>query len=174
MGQEPQNVISPADVLKKEKQEDNSNDDINMNDEKLTKRQLLEKELKDIGCYINMDTDNDDQMNRTYQGEHFIIGCSADSPYLFIYDIAWYSADIDDVDNFSLVRQAVNACNFNNTSTLLYTIDEEKKCVNVHTRQWALFGSFIPNIGDYLRARLEDSFAQHHNFFNKMEELRRQ
>lgn len=137
-------------------------------------QQLLERVLKNIGCHINMCADNEDEFRITYQGEHFTIVYSEDSLYITIYDIAWYSESLDDIDNLSLVRQAVNLCNQNNGSTVLYTIDKENKCVNVHTRQVVFFGSFIPNTEDYLRSRFEDSFLQHHNFYRCMEVSRKE
>lgn len=136
--------------------------------------QLLERVLKNIGCHIDMCKDEKDTFYVTYQGEHFTIIYSETSPFINIYDVAWYSAELDDIDNLSLVRQAVNACNRENLSTVLYTIDKENNCVNVHTRQSVLFGSYIPDIEGYLRSRFEDSFRQHHNFYRFMEEKRKE
>ena len=110
----------------------------------------------------------------TYQGEHFTIIYSEDSPYITIYDVAWYSAELIDIDNLSLVRQAVNACNQQNLATVLYTIDKDENCVNVHTRQCTIFGAYIPEVEDYLRSRLEDSFRQHHNFYRHIEAIRKE
>ena len=137
-------------------------------------RSLLEKTMKNIGCHINMCAEKEGEFNVTYQGEHFTVVYSEDSPYITIYDIAWYSEEVYDIDNLSLVRQTVNQCNQRNCSTVLYTIDKEKNCVNVHTRQCIVFGSYIPDFEDYLRSRFEDSFQQHHNFYRIMEEIRKE
>ena len=135
---------------------------------------LLEVSLKNIGCHINMCKEESGQLHITYQGEHFTIYYSEDSPYIDIYDIAWYSAGLIDIDNLSLVRQAVNACNQQNLATVLYTIDKEDNCVNVHTRQCTIYGSYIPDAEAYLRSRFEDSFRQHHNFYRHIEEIRKE
>ena len=155
--------------------------DETINDEQMANRydglntcQLLEKVLKNIGCHINMCKDEENHIYATYQGEHFTIIYSETSPYITIYDVAWYSAELIDIDNLSLVRQAVNVCNKENISTVLYTIDKEENCVNVHTRQCIVFGSYIPDVEDYLRSRFEDSFRQHHNFYRNMEEIRKE
>lgn len=132
-------------------------------------KSLLERTMKNIGCHINMCAEKDNEFNITYQGEHFSVVYSDDSPYITIYDIAWYSEELNDIDNFSMVTKAVNLCNQRNTSTVLYTIDKENNCVNVHTRQCVVFGSYIPKLEDYLRSRFEDSFQQHHNFYRCME-----
>lgn len=145
---------------------------VSNNYEGMNKRQLLEMVMKNIGCHINLCEEGDD-FHVTYQGEHFSITFSEDSPFISVYDICWYSADLEDIDNFSLVRQAVNACNRNSLATVLYTIDKKEKCVNVHTRQCVIFGSFIPDIEDYMRALFEDSFKQHHAFYRNMEEIRK-
>ena len=132
-------------------------------------KSLLERTMKNIGCHINMCAEKDNEFNITYQGEHFSVVYSDDSPYITIYDIAWYSEELNDIDNFSMVTKAVNLCNQRNTSTVLYTIDKENNCVNVHTRQCVVFGSYIPKLEDYLRSMFEDSFQQHHNFYRCME-----
>ena len=135
---------------------------------------LLEQTLKNVGCHINMCAEKDGEFNVTYQGEHFTVVYSEDSPYITIYDIAWYSEELNDIDNFSMVTKAVNLCNQQNTSTVLYTIEKDKNCVNVHTRQCVVFGSFLPKLEDYLRSRFEDSFQQHHNFYRYMELSRKE
>jgi len=142
--------------------------------ERCTMQQLLETTLKNVGCHINMCKEEENHIYATYQGEHFTIYYDETSPFITIYDVSWYSAELYDIDNLSLVRQAVNACNRENTSTVLYTIDEKEKCINVHTRQRIVFGSYIPEIEDYLRSRFEDSFRQHHNFYKNMEEIRKE
>ena len=135
---------------------------------------LLEVTLKNIGCHIDMCKEESGQFHVSYQGEHFTIYYSEDSPFINIYDLAWYSAELFDIDNLSVVKQAVNACNQQNLATVLYTIDKEENCINVHTRQSTIFGSFIPEIEEYLRSRFEDSFRQHHNFYRQIEEKRKE
>lgn len=135
---------------------------------------LLKLSLKKIGCHINLCKEEPGVFQVTYQGEQFRIYYSEESPYINIYDIAWYSSELDDIDNLSVVRQAINACNQQNLATVLYTIDKETNCLNVHTRQCTIFGSYIPNVENYLRSRLEDSFRQHHNFYRQIEEIRKE
>ena len=137
-------------------------------------RSLLERTMKNIGCHINLCAEQESEFKVTYQGEHFSVVYSEDSPYITIYDIAWYSEELNDIDNFSMVTKAVNLCNQRNTSTVLYTIDKENNCVNVHTRQCVVFGSYLPDLNDYLRSRFEDSLQQHHNFYRCMEMSRKE
>ena len=143
-----------------QKNEDNMTTEVQSANMKL----LLEQTLKNIGCHINMCEEKEGEFHITYQGEHFTI----------IYDVAWYSAELIDIDNLSLVRQAVNACNQQNLATVLYTIDKDENCVNVHTRQCTIFGAYIPEVEAYLRSRLEDSFRQHHNFYRHIEAIRKE
>jgi len=142
--------------------------------EGLNKAQLLERVMKNIGCHINLCKVDSNEFHVTYQGEHFTIAYSEDSPYISVYDLAWYTAELNDIDNLALVRQAVNACNMQNIATVLYTIDKEENCVNIHTRQCAIFGSYIPEVEDYLRSLFENSFRQHHNFYRHIEEIRKE
>jgi len=142
--------------------------------EGLSMGKLLEAVIKNIGGHINLCKDDKEQLHIIYQGEHFTIIYSDDSSIINIYDVAWYSAELNDIENLSLVRQAVNACNRENSSTVLYTMEKEENSVNVHTRQSIVFGSFIPNVDEYLRSRFEDSFRQHHNFYRIMESIRQE
>lgn len=142
--------------------------------EGLNTAQLLETVAKSIGCQVYHDKENKDRCFITYQGEHFMVFTSETSPFLHIYDMSWYSAPLDDIDNLSLVRQAINACNMDDLATVLYTIDKKENCVNVHTRQSCIFGPYIPQIANYLRSRFDDSFRQHHNFYQRMENIRKE
>ena len=140
----------------------------------LSQNHLLERVMKNIGCHINMCKEDEGQIHVTYQGEHFTITYSDDSPFINIYDVAWYSAELADIDNLALVRKAVNECNQQNSATVLYTIEKEEGCLNVHTCQCTIFGSYIPDVEAYLRSRFEDSFRQHHNFYRIIEEIRKE
>ena len=154
--------------------EPQNKDDMTTEVQSVSMKLLLEQTLKNVGCHINMCEEKEGEFHITYQGEQFRIYYSEESPYINIYDIAWYSSELDDIDNLSVVRQAINACNQQNLATVLYTIDKETNCLNVHTRQCTIFGSYIPNVENYLRSRLEDSFRQHHNFYRQIEEIRKE
>ena len=138
----------------------------------LNTKELLFAVAKNIGCNIQRDEEDPNRIYLNYQGEHFTVGASEESPFLYIYDVAWYSASLDDIENLSLIRQAVNSCNAEYAATVLYTIDKDENCVNIHTRQCVLFGDYIPSVDEYLRSRLDDSFRQHHNFYQHMEKIR--
>ena len=140
----------------------------------LSMKQLLESIMKNLGCHIDMCKENESQFLITYQGEPFTIVYSEGSPFVYFYDVAWYSAELTDIDNLALVRKAINECNQQNSSTLLYTIDKENGYMNVHTQQCTIFGSYIPDIETYLHSRFEDSFRQHHNFYRRMELIRKE
>ena len=157
-----------------EELEDNRVQKVDSQYDGLDIKTMLERVLKNVGCHINMCGEKEGEFNITYQGEHFSIAYSENSRLINIYDVAWYAEDLNDIDNLSLVRQAVNMCNQYNSATVLYTIDKENNRVNVHTRQSVAFGSFIPDIEAYLRSRLEDSFQQHHNFYRCMEVSRKE
>ena len=142
--------------------------------EGLSMGELLDTIVKNIGGQIESNDMETDRFYVTYQGEHFTILYSDECLLIQIYDVAWYSAEANDIENLSLVRQAVNACNKDNSSTVLYTIEKEENRVNVHTRQCIVFGSFLPDVEGYLRSRFEDSFRQHHNFYRIMEGIRQE
>ena len=164
----PENAMSSPTVTEETKKtEENKYEGMNP-------LQLLMAVTKDLGIKIEQSEERADLFYLEYQGEKFSVVCDGKSPYITLYDINWYSAETADIDNFSLLRRAVNACNFQNLSTVLYSIDEETQQVVLSTRQVFVFEAYIPNVDDYFRSRLDDSFHQHHNFFSRMEELRKE
>ena len=49
--------------------------------------------MKNLGCHIDMCKENESQFLITYQGEPFTIVYSEGSPFVYIYDVAWYSVE---------------------------------------------------------------------------------
>ena len=140
--------------------------------EGMTQRELLMTVLKELNCQPEEDETEPDRILVAYQGERFIIDYSEQSKYISIHDVWWYNAPLDDIELLSDIRKVVNACNFDNHTTLIYTINTEENVIGVHTRQSMIFVPEIHNLRDYLASQFLDSFRQHQNFFSRLNSLK--
>ena len=140
--------------------------------EGMTQRELLMTVLKELNCQPEGDETEPDRILVAYQGERFIIDYSEQSKYISIHDVWWYNAPLDDIELLSDIRKVVNACNFDNHTTLIYTINTEENVIGVHTRQSMIFVPEIRNLRDYLASQFLDSFRQHQNFFSRLNSLK--
>ena len=70
------------------------------------------------------------------------------------------------------MKKAINGSNLNNSVTTVYTIDEEGKSVDVHSKSIVYFASQIPDIENYLRIELTEFFSAHQYVGNEMAKLR--
>ena len=142
--------------------------------EEMTQRQRLLTVLKEMNCQPEEDPEEPERINVAYQGERFIIDYSEQSKYISIYDVWWYNAPLNDIEQLSDIRKVVNACNFDNHTTLVYTINTEENVIGIHSRQSMVFVPEIPNLKDYLSSQFVDSFRQHQNFHARLNALKGQ
>ena len=145
-----------------------------MENEKGTRDLFLET-LTNIGCQYELaDEEGDDRIFFAYQGEHFFVEARNNLRFIQIYDTHWGHIELYDVEEFARLKKAINGANLNNTVTTVYTIDEEAKTVDVHSKSTILFIPQIPDIGDYLRLELNEFFGAHRFVGNEMAKLREQ
>lgn len=125
---------------------------------------------------LNLQYEFDDSQNFIvkYQGETFRVIAEDESAYLYIQDLHWYDAPLDDIDNLSLVYKAVNECNMRDMVRLVYTIDGAENELSLHVLYDILWLSQIPNMESYLQASFDKMLRAHLLFFRQMEELRRE
>lgn len=142
--------------------------------EGMTQRERLLTVLKEMNCQPEEDTEEPERILVAYQGERFIIDYSEQSKYISIHDVWWYNAPLDDIELLSDIRKVVNACNFDNHTTLIYTINTEENVIGVHCRQSMVFVPEIRNLKDYLASQFVDSFRQHQNFHARLNALKGQ
>ena len=145
-----------------------------MDNDKSTRDLFLET-LKNIGCQYELSNEEgDDRIFFAYQGEHFFVEARNNLRFIQIYDTHWAHVALYDVDEFTRLKKAINGANLNNPVTTVYTIDEEAKTVDVHSKSTILFIPQIPDIGDYLRLELNEFFGAHRFVENEMAKLREQ
>jgi hypothetical protein len=118
--------------------------------------------------------EGDDRIFFAYQGENFFVYARNDSRFIYVYDTHWGHVELYDVDEFTRLKKAINSSNISNSVVTIYTIDEEGKNVDVHSKSTVLFIPQIPEIEEYLRHELNEFFNAHRFVGNEMAKLREQ
>lgn len=135
-------------------------------------RDLLMQTLTNIGCQYQLGEDDDDRIYFAYQGEHFFADCVNEARYVHLYDPFWGHVELYDIDEVSRLRRAINTANMNCGVTIVFTIDEDGKNMDVHTRAVIPFQSQMPDLEDHLRIELNEFFRAHQVLFVEMTKLR--
>ena len=132
-------------------------------------RDLFMETLTKIGCqYEIADEENDNRIFFAFQGEHFWADARNDRKYIQIFDPQWEYVELYDIDEFARLKKAINGSNLNNSVTTVYTIDEDGKSVDVHSKSIVYFSPQIPDIENYLRTELAEFFCAHQYVGNEM------
>lgn len=140
----------------------------------ISTRDLCVEILRKLNCEIQFDEENEYTMYFTYQGEHFHIDTWKDCLMIGIWDTWWGTVDLDDLDDVSRIRKAINVVNINSFLTMVYSIDQEHQQFVVHTKRQCLLVSQIPNIENYLAAMLAGFFDVQRSFKEELDKLRRE
>ena len=148
--QEPDVSTQPeasADIQQKEKQ-----------DEPPHTKDLCIELLKQLNCEVTTSKENENRLYFEYQGEHIVIDASNDSYFIEMWDPWWLIVPLDDLEQMSNVRKAINVTNSWGGTTVYYTIEEEQKFV-LHPKRQCILPKELPNVKEYLMALLNDFFT---------------
>lgn len=137
-----------ADILQEEKQEEPPH----------TKDLCIEL-LKQLNCEVFVSEEEENRLDFKYQGEHFIIDATNESFFINIWDPGWYVVPLDDLEQMSNVRKAVNTINNYSGTTIVYYIEEEGQKFILHSKRQCILPKDLPYVKEYLRALLDDFFA---------------
>ena len=137
-----------ADILQEEKQEEPPH----------TKDLCIEL-LKQLNCEVFVSEEEENRLDFKYQGEHFIIDATTESFFINIWDPGWYVVPLDDLEQMSNVRKAVNTINNYSGTTIVYYIEEEGQKFILHSKRQCILPKDLPHVKEYLRALLDDFFA---------------
>lgn len=137
-----------ADILQEEKQEEPPH----------TKDLCIEL-LKQLNCEVFVSEEEENRLEFKYQGEHFIIDATNESFFINIWDPGWYVVPLDDLEQMSNVRKAVNTINNYSGTTIVYYIEEEGQKFILHSKRQCILPKDLPHVKEYLRALLDDFFA---------------
>ena len=137
-------------------------------------RDLFLDILTNIGCQYQLGEDDDTRIFFAYQGEHFFADATNDIMYVHLWDTHWGHVDLCDIDEVSRLRKAINTSNLNTAVTTVFTIDEEGKNMDVHSKSTIPFISSMPNLENYLKVELNEFFRSHQMVGTEMHKLREQ
>ena len=137
-----------ADIQQEEKQEEPPH----------TKDLCIEL-LKQLNCEIFVSEEEENRLDFKYQGEHFIIDATNESFFINIWDPKWYIVPLDDLEQMSNVRKAINTINNYSGTTIVYYIEEEGQKFILHSKRQCILPKDLPHVKEYLRALLDDFFA---------------
>lgn len=147
----------------------NNNMEENQN---LSTRDLCAEVLRKLNCDVQFDEENEYNMYFTYQGENFSVDTWENGLMITIWDTWWGTVDLDDLDDVSRVRKAINNINVRQNLTLMYSIDEKSQKFAVHTKRQCLLIPQIPQIENYMAAMLTDFFDVQRSFKEEYDRLR--
>lgn len=136
----------------------------------LRTRDLFLQTLTAIGCQYEID--EHDRVCFAYQGEHFVAETDNDHAYVGIYDFAWGSVKLSDIDEISRLRRAINEANWQNSVTTIFSINDEDNEMVVHCKTTIVFVSQLHDLQGYLRLELSEFFRAHNLVGNEMAKLR--
>lgn len=139
---------------------------------KLSTRDLCAEVLRKLNCDVQFDDENEYNMHFSYQGENFSVETWEDGLMITIWDTWWGTVDLDNLDDVSRVRKAINTINVRQGFTLMYSIDEKSQKFAVHTKRQCLLIPQIPQIENYMVAMLTGFFDAQRSFKEEYDRLR--
>lgn len=139
---------------------------------KLSTRDLCAEVLRKLNCDVQFDDENEYNMHFAYQGENFSVETWEDGLMITIWDTWWGTVDLDNLDDVSRVRKAINTINVRQGFTLMYSIDEKSQKFAVHTKRQCLLIPQIPQIENYMVAMLTGFFDAQRSFKEEYDRLR--
>lgn len=149
---------------------------LNKNDmeenQNISTRDLCAEVLRKLNCDVQFDEENEYNMYFTYQGENFSVDTWENGLMITIWDTWWGTVDLDDLDDVSRVRKAINTINVRQNLTLMYSIDEKSQKFAVHTKRQCLLIPQIPQIENYMVAMLTGFFDVQRSFKEEYDRLR--
>lgn len=137
-------------------------------------KDLLVAVLQKLNCKVEFDEENADKMFFTYQGENFCAVASNDCLMATLYDFSWGGVELDDLDEVSMLRKAINEVNMYSPVTLVYSIDKDADKMIAHTKRQILMVPQIPDLEKYLIAMLSSFFEVQRNLARELDNLRKE
>ena len=115
--------------------------------------------LKQLNCKAAVAEEDENRLCFQYQGEHFIIDATNESFFIDIWDPRWYIVSLDDLEQMSNVRKAINTINNYSGTTIVYCIEEEEQKFVLHSKCHCILPKELPCVKEYLSALLNDFFT---------------
>lgn len=150
-----------------EKSDDVEKENVNMDLQQCSTKNLLIDTLKKIGCRPK--EDNEGRILFDYQEGHFVIQYSDTSYWISVDFPFWYEFSTYDIDQFARMQKAVNEVNSGGSCNVYYAVNKETETVYLHSSMILPFVPQIPDLDDFLRAALKALFVSRYFVCNKLE-----
>ena len=138
----------------------------------LPNKPLLKAVVEDIGGKVEEEKE-DGRLVVEYHGEHFLMDAPKDSNFVVMFDTWWHDIDLMNLEQFSVMREAINTVNTSSHSAvIMYSVDENENRVGVHCKSVFPFNSYIPALKSYLQYYFSDVLALHQTYYRATEEIR--
>ena len=105
---------------------------------------------------------------------NFMINASNECRMITIWDQFWYDVNLDNLEDVSRVRKAINSVNISIAPTLVYSFVEETNKMWVHTKLTALFDTEISDKQNYFRALFSCFFDAHRWLLAEIDRLKKE
>ena len=130
------------------------------------KEDKYEQALHKYNCDVSFDEEDDSIIDFNFQGGFFRIEVWNDNVVNILYpDI--YRVTLDDYDEISRVRKAINEFNSYQFGTMFYTINKETNSLRVHSRHICNFpGIGVEQSNIMLYSTLSAFFESRFRFFH--------
>lgn len=128
--------------------------------------------LKQLNCEVTVSEENENRLYFEYLGEHIVINASNDSYFIEMWDPWWCIVPIDDLEQMSNVRKAINTINTHGGVTIFYSIEEEGQKFVLHSKRQCILTKDIPQVKEYLKALLGDFFTAQNKLREEIVPLR--
>ena len=115
--------------------------------------------LKQLNCEVSVEEEDENRLYFEYHGEHFIIDATNESFFINIWDPKWYIVPLDDLEQMSNVRKAINTINNYSGTTIVYCIEEKEQKFVLHSKRQCILPKDLPNVKEHLSALLNDFFT---------------
>ena len=122
-------------------------------------RDLCIELLKQLNCKAAVAEEDENRLCFQYQGELFVIDTSNESFFIDIWDPRWYIVPLEDLEQMSNVRKAINTINNYSGTTIVYCIEEEEQKFVLHSKRQCILPKDLPNVKEHLSALLNDFFT---------------
>ena len=139
--------------------------------ETLKTRRLLIKELKTLGCQPKINEDDNNCVVFAFQGEMF--RAYVKGWWIEVWHYNWEVADLNDIEDFSRLRKAINIANFDGAVTTVYEVDKENGRVYLHAKLVFILVPEIHELDTYLYVQIVRFFYPHRIIELEMERMRR-
>ena len=138
----------------------------------LANKPLLKVVVEDIGGKVEEEKE-DGRLVVEYHGEHFLMDAPQDSNFVVMFDTWWHDIDLTNLEQFSVMREAINTVNTSSHSaSIMYSVDEGEGRVGVHCKSVFPFNSQIPALKSYLQYYFSDVLTLHQTYYRATEEIR--